>query len=285
MSAWVIARLTFREASRRWVLWVAIILGLLFLVVFSLGFNEMHREMAGRSTSAAAGQNTARLMVSEMHNFMLMAGLYAVNFLTIIMTVLASVDTLSGEIASGTIHTLASKPVRRWEIVLGKWLGFMGMLSLYLLIMAGGVMLVVYAISNYTPPNLLRGLALMWLNVALLLSVSFLGGAVLSTLSNGVLVFGLYGVAFIGGWIEQIGSFLENQNAINIGILCSLLIPIEAIWKRAAFEMQSPVVSAFGGFSFFTSRSVPSPFMIAYGVVYTVVALALAARQFGKRDL
>ena len=77
-----------------------------------------------------------------------MAGLYVVNFLTIMMTVLTSVDTLSGEIASGTVHTLMTKPVRRWEIVLGKWLGFGIMLGLYLLLMGGGVMVLVYGFTG-----------------------------------------------------------------------------------------------------------------------------------------
>jgi hypothetical protein len=67
--------------------------------------------------------------------------------------VLTSVDTLSGEIASGTIHTLVAKPLRRWEIVLGKWLGFSGMLTLYLLLMAGGVVTVVYLVGGYAAPN------------------------------------------------------------------------------------------------------------------------------------
>jgi ABC-type transport system involved in multi-copper enzyme maturation permease subunit len=194
------------------------------------------------------------------------------------------VDTLSGEIASGTIHTLVSKPVQRWEILLGKWLGFAIMLLSYMLLMAGGVVGVVYLISGYIPPNALRGLALMGFNALLLLSVSFMGGTWLSTLANGVLVFGLYGVAFIGGWIEQFGAMLRNQTAINIGVVCSLILPSEAIWKRAAFEMQSPLVAALG-FSPFVTSSVPSPLMIAYAALYLVAVLSLALRQFQRRDL
>ncbi len=38
----------------------------------------------------------------------------------------------------------AAKPIRRWEILLGKWLGLEVMLTLYLLLMAGGVLLVVH---------------------------------------------------------------------------------------------------------------------------------------------
>ncbi len=278
MSAFTFARLTFREASRRWVLWVALLFGALFLVVYALGFNEIQKDIE------KAVQGGRSLMATQGLNLFMMAGLYVVNFLTIIMAVLTSVDTLSGEIASGTIHTLVSKPIRRWEIVLGKWLGFTGMLTLYLILMAGGVLLVVDLIAGYTPPNAWSGLGLMWFNVVLMLGVSLLGGSRLSTLANGVLVFGLYGVAFIGGWIEQFGFFLQNQTAVNIGIVCSLIIPSEALWRRAAFEMQSPLVAALG-FSPFTSGSVPSPLMIFYAILYALAALGLAIWAFSNRDL
>ncbi len=276
MSALIIARLTFREASRRWILWVALILGTLFLVIYALGFYEIQKDMQRSSGSA--------IVYSEIYNFIFMAGLYAINFMTIMMAVLTSVDTLSGEIASGTIHTIVSKPLARWEIVIGKWLGFAGMLLLYLLLMSGGVILIVYGISGYSAPNVLPGLALIGLNTLLLLSVSLLGGASLSTLANGVLVFGLYGIAFIGGWIEQFGSLLNNQAAINIGIISSLIMPSESLWRRAAFEMQSPLVSAMG-FSPFTSNSVPSPYMILYAILFLGGTLLLAIWQFNRRDL
>jgi ABC-type transport system involved in multi-copper enzyme maturation permease subunit len=131
-------------------------------------------------------------------------------------------------------------------------------------------------------------MALMWLNALVLLSVSLLGGAYLSTLANGVLVFGLYGVAFIGGWIEQIGSYFTNQAAsqvaINIGVITSLIMPSEALWKRAAHELQSPLVSALG-ISPFTTRSYPSAAMVIFAILYMLVTLALAVRRFGQRDL
>lgn len=273
----VIARLTFREAARRKILLAAVALGVIFLVVYAIGFYYVNKDL---STSGNAGL----IERSEIRNFFMMAGLYVVNFLCVMMAVLTSVDTLSGEIASGTIHTLLAKPVQRWEIVVGKALGFSGMLTLYVLLMGGGVVAIVYLFGGYQAPNVLRGLSLMWLNVILLLNVSLFGGATLSTLANGVLVFGMYGIAFLGGWIEQFGSFVQNQTAMNIGIISSLIIPSEAIWRRAAYEMQSPLVQALG-FSPFSSGSVPSLFMIAYAIVYAATALLLAIRQFRRRDL
>ncbi len=282
MSALVIASLTFREAARRRILLAALILGLMFLIVYALGFHYIFRDIEKELSTVGL------LQLNEMRNFMLMAGMYVVNFLTVMMTVLTSVDTLSGEILSGTIHTLVSKPIRRWEIVFGKWLGFAGMLTLYLLMMGGGVMGYIYLRSGYSAPNPWSALALMWLNSLVLLSVSLLGGTRLSTLANGVMVFGLYGVAFIGGWIEQIGSFAGNlsagQTTVNIGILTSLVMPSEALWKRAAHELQSPLVAALG-FSPFAAGSYPSLAMIIYSVLYMMTAVGLAVRLFSQRDL
>jgi len=281
MSTFTIARLTFFEAARRKILLAAFLLGIIFLLVFGIGFHYIMRNIDGSF-------RTNLLELNQIRNFLLMAGLYVVNFLTVMMTVLTSVDTVSGEINSGTIHTLISKPVRRWEVLMGKWLGFAGMLTLYLLLMVGGLIGYIYFRTGYSPPNPLQAFGLMWLNSMLLLSVSILGGTYFSTLANGVMVFGLFGVAFIGGWIEQIGSVLPNkaaaQAAANVGIITSLILPSEALWRRAAHEVQSPLISALG-FSPFGSSTYPSNLMLIYAVGFLLVALALALRHFSHRDL
>ncbi len=279
MTPWVIARLTFREAARKRIMWAALLLGLAFLAIYGVGFYLIRQDMLN------SPRGSSPLLQSETANTILLAGLYTVNFLTVMMTVLTSVDTLSGEISTGTIHTLVSKPVDRWQVLLGKWIGFACLLSLYLLFMAGGVMLAVFLISGYTPPGALAGIGLLWLNAMLLLCVSLLGGTFLSTIANGVLVFGLFGISFVGGWIEQIGSALNNQTAVNVGIVSSLILPTEALWRRAAFEMQSAVTGLLGGMSPFGASSVPSPAMIVYAVLYALVAMTLAFRTFQNRDL
>lgn len=278
MATFTIARLTFHEASRKRILLAALLLGILFLVIYYLGLHFIRAEEARNPMPSAATR-------SEIFNFLMLAGLYVVNFLTVMMTVLTSVDTLSGEIGSGTVQTLVTKPINRWEVLLGKWLGFALMLSLYVLMMAGGVAVLVRWVGEYTPPNFLAGLGLIWLNGMLMLSISLMGGAILSTLANGVLVFGLFGIAFVGGWIEQFGSLIQNQAAVNIGIFTSLILPSEALWRRAAYEMRSPLVSAVGFSPFTSGSSVPSGYMVAFAVLYLVVMLALAVRLFGRRDL
>ncbi|MBI3363117.1 MAG: ABC transporter permease [Chloroflexi bacterium] len=193
------------------------------------------------------------------------------------------------EANGGMVETLARNEfvnfiLRRAEIVLGKWMGFALLLALYFLLMAGGVMLSIWLQAGYHAPNVLAGVTLIYLNSLLIMSITLASSSAFSTLATGGIVFGLYGVGFIGGWVEQFGAFAKNQTAINVGIVSSLIIPSEALWKRAAFEMTSPLVKTLG-FSPFTSASVPSPAMVIYAGLYVVMMLALAARQFSQRDL
>jgi hypothetical protein len=116
-----------------------------------------------------------------------------------------------------------------------------------------------------------------------LLSLSLLAGTRLSTLTNGVLLFMLYGLAFIGAWVEQIGSFFQSRAAVNIGIITSLLLPVEALWRRAAYLMQPPILSSIP--SPFSGVSPPSAAMVVYALVYAALALLLAMRSFSRRDL
>ncbi len=273
------ARLTFQEAVRRRIVLAALLLGLAFLAIYNLGFYFLRQDI-----TASGGLQEGSLMRNEFFNFIFMAGMYAVNFLAMVMAALITADTLSGEINSGTIQAVVTKPVRRAEIVLGKWLGYVGLLSLYLLLMIGGVVLTLWWQAQYRAIHLPAGVALVYLNALLVMSITLACSSTFSTLATGGIVFGLYSLAFIGGWIEQFGTFTENQTAINIGIISSLIMPSEAVWKRAAYEMTSPLLRGFG-FSPFVSNSVPSPAMIVYAGLFLVVALGFAVFQFRRRDL
>jgi ABC-type transport system involved in multi-copper enzyme maturation permease subunit len=277
----VITRLTFLESVRRRIALAAFILGIVFLLLYGIGFHYIYKSIA--VTKAQPGGTLVR---TQIFNFLSTAGLYAVNFLTIAMGALISADTLAGEITSGTIQTIASKPIRRRQIVFGKWLGFVVLLGMYLMLMAGGVLLIIYLQSGYHVRHIGTGIPLIYLSSIILMTVSMACSSTFSALATGGIVFGLYGLGFIGGWLEQIGAVLKNQTAVNIGIASSLIIPTEALWKRAAYEITSPIVRSLGvAAGPFAAVSVPNPLMILYAILYTVLMLFLAVRRFSKRDL
>lgn len=275
-----IAQLTIHEALRKRVLLAALLLGVAFLVIYSLGFSFAFREV---ELESQGGLDTP-VQRSLLYIFFTMAGLYAVNFLMVMMAALLPIDTLSGEIRSGAIQSLVTKPIRRAEILLGKWLGFWVILAGYLLLMAGGVLVIARVVSNTTPPNVPLGLALILLEATLLLTLSIAGGTRLSTLANGVLVFGLFGLAFIGGWIEQIGALFQNETARYIGVAASLLVPSEALWQLAASNMQTSIMRELN-LTPFSFASVPSNAMVVWAVGYTLLVLLWGVWSFRTRDL
>ena len=135
MGTWIIARLTFREASRRKIALTGFLLGLAFVVLFSVGFFYINQQRLTNTSFPGV------IAMDEFFNTLTLAGLYVVNFLIVVMAALVTADTLAGEISTGTIQSLATKPVRRSAIVLGKWLGYAILLLLYVVLMAGGILL------------------------------------------------------------------------------------------------------------------------------------------------
>jgi ABC-type transport system involved in multi-copper enzyme maturation permease subunit len=276
MAVWIMAGVTLREAARKKMLWMALAAGGAFLILFATGLHFQAKDFAAHGMSPILRREISFAMVT--------LGLYAVDLLAVLMTILTSIDTLSGEIASGTIQAIATKPVPRWQLLLGKWFGFCGMLTAYIAIMVGGVNAVAYTMAGVTARRLASGVSLMWMESVVLLSVTFAFATYFSTLTTGVLTLGLHGLAFLGGWIEQFGAITQTQRAVNVGVIASVLMPSEALWRRAAFEMQSPMANAMR-ISPFSTLSVPSMAMVFYAALYLAVALVIAIRRFSQRDL
>jgi ABC-type transport system involved in multi-copper enzyme maturation permease subunit len=261
-----------------------LVLGVAFVTLFSIGTHFIFGSMARETTANMPSQMAANIMMAEATNGFEMMGLYAATFLSVAMAALLGADTLAGEIASGTIQTIATKPIRRADVVLGKWLGFAWLLGLYVLLLCGGIVLSVFIQRGHLPQNLVIGLGLIYMESITIMTITLMLSATFPALATGGVVFGLYGLSFIGGWIEEIGSMLQSDTAINVGIITSLINPSESLWKRAVFEMQTPIMNLFWG-SPFASASVPSVLMIGYAFLYLVVALFIAVRIFQARDL
>jgi ABC-type transport system involved in multi-copper enzyme maturation permease subunit len=271
----LMAKITFVETVRRKLLWIAGFAGAAFLSLFWAGLHSMMQSMAPRVT------HVDRL---EGIGMMTMMTLYAGSMMTSLMAALIACDTLSGEIASGTIHAIATKPVHRWCLVLGKWLGFVGMMTLYVLLITGGTMAIARLEGGRMTPHAGTALSLIWLQAMVLLGVTILCSTRLSALTSGACSLGLYGLAFVGGWIEQFGAIRHIKGCVDLGILASLIMPTDALWRRVAFKVQPPILGA-AGVSPFSSSAVPSTAMVAYAAVYAVLALVAASIIFERRDL
>lgn len=275
----LIARLTWLETRRRRIALAAVVCGLLFLAVFASAIYFGFRHVAAEGGPINVVEMRVAAMVGTA------AGLYVVNFLVVAVAILLPIDSLSGEIGSGVIQTLASKPVDRAAIVVGKWLAYLAMTAAYLALMGGGVLLCMHWAVGYTPPAVFAPLGLMLLGAAVMLSITIAGGVRLSTITNGIVAFGFYGAAFIAGWMEQILGFVGNSTSRYVGTIVSLLNPADAMWRRAAYELQPEAVRGFQQLGPFGVTSLPSGAMIVWAVVFVAIVLGLAVWLFRRRPL
>lgn len=276
IGIWIMARITFREAARRKVLWTALIAAALLLGIFAIALHLQIEEFNARAMSP--------FLRYQVQSGMLMVGLYTADLLAVVMAILTSIDTVPGEIGSGTIQAIATKPLGRWQILIGKFAGFTAMIAGYVTITFAGTIAVGYWVGGVLPEHPVRGALLVLMECVLALSLTFMLGTWFPTLTNGVLVLGLQGVAFMGGWLEQVSGFSQSAHIVTLGIVSSLIMPGESLWRRAAYEMQTPLAGSLS-FSPFANVSIPSGVAIGYAAIYLVVALGVAIYHFQYRDL
>lgn len=285
MKAFVIARLTFREGLRKKLVLGVVLLSLTFAVLYIWGFHLFVQDWQAAEERRQLSGASSFLPYEVFASAMVLLGLWTVNFLTGVMTIFASVGTIASEIEQGTLHAILPKPIRRWEIVLGKWFGYAGMLALYIMAMVLVVFFTARFIGNYTPPNIVPATGLILLVALLLLSLTILGSTLFSTVANGVIVFMLYGMAITGGLVEQIGTVLNNNVLIRIGVFISILLPSDSMWRLASYLVQPRIAINFLGPNPFGTTVPPSPLAVWYTIAYAALLLALAMWRFQRRDI
>ncbi len=129
----------------------------------------------------------------------------------------------------------------------------------------------------------------MALQTLTLLTLGVLGSTRLSTLANGAVVFFAFGLAWMSGLVEFIGAIVENAAMQRIGVVVSLLVPSDALWRGASAGLSSPAflaaVSGTGDRIPFTGVALPPAPFLVWAVALVPLMLALAVRGFARRDL
>jgi Cu-processing system permease protein len=281
MHALTIARFTIHEAISRRLVLAAAVLSLIFLGLYALGLSFLHTMQSQDSTDSPSD-------IAAVGTILTVLGLYAVHFLSSFVALFLTVGAISSEIDSGTLHAVLARPIRRGDVVLGRWLAYAGLISLYVVVMAGAILGMAWFASGYQAFDTLSTLAMMVLGSLVLLTVSLFGSTLFSTLANGVIAFTLFGLAWLGGLIEYTGGMVQNDAMVNLGIVISLLVPSDAIWKAASFYAQSPLFLALGGTRGqvpFIGAVPPTAALVVWALAYPAIFLLLAIRAFSRRDL
>ncbi len=124
MATWTIVGLTLQEAWRKRTVLGALLLGALVLA-FSLLLILIKARMAHNVAMHERGWNAERF-ATEYPNARAMITLLCLFFirtLGILFGLLLAGGAISGEIEAGLLAVILAKPVPRWQILTGKWLG------------------------------------------------------------------------------------------------------------------------------------------------------------------
>lgn len=275
-----IARLTFREVLSKKIFYIVLTLTLIFLTVYGVALHFTVSDLLKFS-----GPMSLQKVV--IFSQLLSLGLYFSTFIVALMAVFSTVGAISSEIETGTIQALVTKPIQRYEFVLGKFLGYALMMVSYAAVLYLAVIKITGYFTKYTPENIFSGLCLFLLIPVLLLALSLLGSSMLSTMANGITIFMLYIIGTVGGMVEQIGSGMKNAALVNLGVISSLVMPSDAIYRKMIFNLLAGSKSPIEVFvtSPFTSKNPPSNAMVVYTMIYIAVVVLFAIRVFNKRDI
>lgn len=270
-------RLTFCEILNKRILLLGLVLTAIYLGIFGAGLYYIGKDMRLAPEIARLGSAAA----------LLCAGLYVSGLMVSGLTIFSSVGAISSEIENGVMLATASKPLRRRDIFLGKLIGFGLVLVLYSLFVFLATNLLVRLLLGLKSGNLGMSLGLFCLQPLLLLAITMWGSSFFSTLGNGITMFMLYSTAVVGGMVEQIGGQMGSSSLTTIGVITSLLMPVDSMYRLANFVLlyESQVPTEVLTFNPFSTQTPASVWMVVYAIAYFLFFAWLGTRVFSRRDI
>ena len=250
-----IARNTFREAIRDRVLYNLIVFALL---------------MAG--ASVLVGQisiEIERLVVVNL-------GLSAVSLFGTLIAIFIGIGLVSKEIDKKTLYTVLARPVRRWEFIVGKFLGLGGTLVVNTIFMALGVFAaLLYVTHKFERADVpvLAALYLIVLQLIIMTALALFFSSFSSPVLSAVMAFAMF---IIGTFAEDLRGFA----AISTGFV------------KAAATFAAYIVPNFAAMNVISQSAHGQPvagslivFNTLYALLYSGAALAGAVLIFERRNL
>src|SRR6266478_4015150 len=209
----VFARLTVQEASRRRLLLALVILTLLVVGFSAWGFNKI--TTVTRSDGSVLPPEQVALITSQL--LIVVTFMYS-GVLALSAAVVAG-PLISNEVESGLILSVLARPVRRSEIVIGKWLGLAILVTIYAVGSAALEMTAVDWATTYLPLHPVELIVYVGLEGLALLSLGLLLSTRLSGITGGVIALVAWLMAWIGGIVGDIGTGLQNEAVQDVGIV------------------------------------------------------------------
>ena len=279
-----IAGYGFREAVRRRVFAVVVLLTAVFLFLFWLATHYVFTRLSSITPPADVHVDTRTFAGA----FLLGLAMFATLFLGVVLAVFLTLGVVSGDAERGLLQPLVVRPIGRATLLLSRFLGAAVVCIVYVLAVYGMALLIIDRTGHWMPPfSVAPGLELAG-GVVIVIALSILGSVVLSSTANGIAVFMLFGAGLTAGLLGTIGHALNSHTIEHASKVAAWALPFEALYQDG-LRLISSNTSGLTGFLLqlgpFGGAYVHGWGIRVWAVGYLCVALALALLLFSRRDL
>ena len=203
-------------------------------------------------------------------------GLTAVSLFGVVIAIFIGIGLVSKEIEKRTLYTVLSRPVRRWEFIVGKFFGLAGTLLVNATLMAIGVFGALLYVSHQLQKAdawVLVALYFIILQFLIITALALLFSSFSSPLLSAVFAFSLF---VIGSFSEDLRGFAAMTQGLTR-------------WLATGAAYLVPNFSAFNVISS-VAHGVPVPAQLVlynslYAVFYAAMVLCGAVVIFEHRNL
>jgi ABC-type transport system involved in multi-copper enzyme maturation permease subunit len=201
-------------------------------------------------------------------------GLVSIEFFSMLIAVMMGLLLISREVDSRTVFNILAKPVRRWQFLLGKYLGLVAVVAVNLALMTLLLVAVVWLYQHEFDPMLLFAGAMTLVEMAVLAAFATL----FAVLTRPIL-----------GSLMTLGVFVIGHMSEDLWLLTRQL---RGAFARAVIAAAYYLVPNLERFNFHTEivHKLPIPisavlWALAYALLLIILALVLADLRFRRKDL
>ncbi len=276
-----IAALTIREAVRRRLVAAFALISVVLVSLSGWGFYRLSHNVGFTSGETHAATPEAVILFMFMFSFVVALSASAI-----------ASPAISSEIESGVLQTIVARPVRRSEVLLGKWLGLAALLAAYTAVVCGLLVAVVYWTSGYVPPDPAAAATFVFAEGTALMTLVLLLSTRLATLAAGVVGVALFGIAWLAGVVGSLGAAFNIHAMRTASEVSQYVLPTDALWHGAIYylEPSSFITQQLGqapdaqGDPFFAAAP-PSWAYLTWAGIWLLLVLVLGLVSFQRREL
>jgi ABC-type transport system involved in multi-copper enzyme maturation permease subunit len=282
MAILIFARLAVAELVRRRVIAAVAALTACCIALTGWAFWKLHHyALAHAATITRGDEATANAM-----QVILLAHMFGM-VLAVGAAFLAA-PAIASEVEGGVALALLPRPVRRLDLLLGKFFGLAAITIGYVFLTGGVEFAVVNAVTGYSPPHPVEALTYIAAGAIVLLALSLGGSTRFSPIAVGIVAVALYGVSWIGQVADAVAAAYHNGAIRTACTIISLLIPSGGMWRGAIYNLEPAILvaaSAQVSVNPITVTSPPTQAYLIWTAAWIVAVLVAAIAAFNRRDI